>query len=66
MGAEERRQGQMFRHALIDSGLYPQEWVNDYLEETPKGQWTSELQTGYDGMPLVGSAYAIFQERQTR
>ena len=56
----------MFRHALIDSGLYPQEWVNDYLEETPKGQWTSELQTGYDGMPLVGSAYAIFQERQTR
>ena len=65
-GAEERRHGQMFRHALIDSGLYPLEWVDDYLDEIPKGQWTFELQTGYDGTPLLGSAYAMFQERQTR
>ena len=65
-GVEERRHWQTFRHALIDSGLYPQEWVDDYLEEIPEGQWTFELQTGYEGTPLLGSAYAIFQERQTR
>lgn len=65
-GAEERRHWQTFRHALIDSGLYKQEWVDDYLEEIPKGQWTFELQTGYEGTPLLGSAYAIFQERHTR
>ena len=65
-GTEERRHTQTFRHALIDSGLYSQEWVDDYLEEIPKRQWTFELQTGYEGTPLLGSAYAIFQERQTR
>jgi hypothetical protein len=65
-GAEERRHWQTFRHALIDSCLYPREWVDDYLEEIPKPQWTFELQTGYEATPVVASAYAIFQERQTR
>jgi hypothetical protein len=65
-GEEERRHYQTFRHALIDSGLYQQKWVDDYLDEIPKGQWTFELQTGHEGTPLLGSAYAIFQERHTR
>lgn len=65
-GDEERRHGATFRHALIDSGWYSEEWVDDYLDQIPSGQWTFELQTGYEGTPLLGSAYAMFQERQTR
>ena len=65
-GFEERRHGQTLRHALIDSGLYTQEWVDHYLEETSEDQWTFERQTGYEATPLLASAYAIFQERHTR
>ena len=65
-GFEERRHGQTFRHALIDSGLYTQEWVDHYLAECAEDQWTFERQTGYESTPLLASAYAIFQERQTR
>ena len=65
-GFEERRHGQTFRHALIDSGLYPQEWVDHYLAELSGYQWTFERQTGYEATPLLAAAFAIFQERQTR
>lgn len=65
-GFEERRHGQTFRYALIDSGLYTQEWVDHYLAEAAEDQWTFEKQTGYEATPLIASAYAIFQERQTR
>ena len=65
-GFEERRHGQTFRHALIDSGLYTQEWVDHYLAELSGDQWTFERQTGYEATPLLAAAYAIFQERQTR
>ena len=65
-GFEERRHGQTFRHALIDSGLYTQEWVDHYLAEVLEDQWTFERQTGYEATPLLATAYGIFQERQTR
>jgi hypothetical protein len=65
-GFEERRHGQTFRHALIDSGLYTQEWVDHYLAELSEDRWTFERQTGYEATPLLASAYAMFQERQTR
>ena len=65
-GFEERRHGQTFRHALIDSGLYTQEWVDRYLAEVAEDQWTFDRQTGYEATPLLASAYAMFQERQTR
>ena len=65
-GFEERRHGQTFRHSLIDSGLYTQEWVDKYLAEVAEDRWTFERQTGYEATPLLASAYAIFQERQTR
>ena len=65
-GFEERRHGQTFRFALIDSGLYTQEFVDRYLAEAGEDQWTFERQTGYEATPLLASAYAIFQERQTR
>lgn len=65
-GYEERRHGQTFRHALIDSGLYSQEFIDKFLDETSEYHWTFEEQTGYSMDPLMGSAYAIFQERQTR
>ena len=65
-GYEERRHGQTFRHCLIDSGLYSQGFVDKYLAEAGDYHWTFEKQTGYDATPLLASAYAIFQERQTR
>ena len=65
-GFEEKRHGQTLRHCLIDSGLYPQDWVDRYLTECAEDQWTFERQTGYEATPLLASAYAIFQERQTR
>ena len=65
-GYEERRHGQTFRHCLIDSGLYTQGFVDKYLAEAGEYQWTFEEQTGYEATPLLASAYAIFQERQTR
>ena len=65
-GFEESRHGQTLRHCLIDSGLYSQDWVDRYLTECAEDQWTFERQTGYEGTPLLVSAYAIFQERETR
>lgn len=65
-GFEERRHGQTFRHSLIDSGLYTQEFVDKYLAETAEYRWTFLEQTGYEETPLLAAAYAIFQERQTR
>jgi len=65
-GFEERRHGQTFRHALIDSGLYTQEWVDHYLAEVREDQWTFKRQTGHEATPLLAAAYGIFQERQTR
>ncbi|MEC8945223.1 MAG: acyl-ACP desaturase [Chloroflexota bacterium] len=65
-GFEERRHGQTFRHSLIDSGLYTQEFVDKYLDEVNEHHWTFEEQTGYEGNVLLASAYAIFQERHTR
>ena len=65
-GFEERRHGQTFRHALIDSGLYTQEWVDHYLAEAAEDHWTFKRQTGYEGTPLLAAAYAMFQERHTR
>ena len=65
-GFEERRHGQTFRYALIDSGFYTQEWVDHYLAEVAEDQWTFKRQTGYEATPLLAAAYAIFQERQTR
>jgi hypothetical protein len=65
-GYEERRHGQTFRHALIDSGLYTQEYIDKFLTETAEYHWTFEEQTGYEESPLLGAAYAIYQERHTR
>ncbi|MSP77995.1 MAG: hypothetical protein EXR67_00275 [Dehalococcoidia bacterium] len=65
-GFEERRHGQTFRHALIDSGLYTQEWVDKYLAQAADDHWTFQRQMGFEGSPLDGAAYAIFQERHTR
>lgn len=65
-GFEERRHGQTFRHSLIDSGLYSQQYVDKFLAEVAERHWTFEDQTGYMQTPLLGAAYAIFQERQTR
>lgn len=65
-GFEERRHGQTFRHSLIDSGLYTQEYVDHFLAETAETHWTFMAQTGYEETPLLAAAYAIFQERQTR
>jgi len=65
-GFEERRHGETFRHILIDSGLYSQEFVDEYLERCADYRWTFENQTGYEETPLLASAYATFQERQTR
>jgi hypothetical protein len=65
-GFEERRHGQTFRHSLIDSGLYTQEFVDKYLTEVSQHHWTFQEQTGYEGNVLLASAYAIFQERHTR
>ena len=65
-GFEERRHGQTFRHCLIDSGLYTQEFVDRYLTEAGEYQWNFQTQTGYEATPLLAAAYAIFQERQTR
>jgi hypothetical protein len=65
-GFEERRHGQTFRHSLIDSGLYSQQYVDKFLAEVAEHHWTFEDQTGYMQTPLLGAAYAIFQERQTR
>ena len=65
-GFEERRHGQTFRHILIDSGFYTQEWVDHYLAEVSEDQWTFERQTGQEATPLLAAAYGIFQERQTR
>jgi len=65
-GFEERRHIQTFRHCLIDSGLYTQDFVDKYLAETEEYEWTFEAQTGYEAKPLIAAAYALFQERQTR
>lgn len=65
-GFEEARHGQTFRHCLIDSGLYTQEYVDKYLTECAEYEWTFSKQTGYEETPLLAAAYAIFQERQTR
>lgn len=65
-GFEERRHIQTFRHCLIDSGLYTQDFVDKYLAETEGYRWTFEAQTGYGPTPLIAAAYALFQERQTR
>ena len=65
-GFEERRHGQTLRHCLIDSGLYTQGFVDDYLEKASEYQWTFKIQTGHEGTPLNAAAYAVFQERQTR
>jgi len=65
-GFEEARHGQTFRHCLIDSGLYTQEYVDKYLAETYENEWTFRKQTGYEETPVLAAAYAIFQERQTR
>ncbi len=65
-GWEERRHGQTFRHSLIDSGLYTQQFIDKYLDDCREEHWTFENQTGYEETPLLAAAYAIFQERQTR
>jgi len=65
-GFEERRHGQTFRHSLIDSGLYSQQYIDKFLSDVAEHHWTFEDQTGYQETPLLGAAYAIFQERQTR
>jgi hypothetical protein len=65
-GFEERRHGQTFRHSLIDSGLYTQEFVDKYIDEVIDHHWTFKEQTGYEGNVLLASAYASFQERHTR
>jgi ribonucleotide reductase beta subunit family protein with ferritin-like domain len=65
-GFEERRHGETFRHILIDSGLYTSEFVDDYLDKCAEYRWTFLNQTGFEEAPLIASAYATFQERQTR
>ena len=42
------------------------EETDKFIAETQEYHWTFEEQTGYQATPLLASAYAIFQERQTR
>ena len=65
-GYEESRHGKTFQTSLIDSGLATKEETDKFIAETQEYHWTFEEQTGYQATPLLASAYAIFQERQTR
>lgn len=66
-GFEEARHAATFRHCLIDSGLLTQEKADRYIAECAESErWTFQRQTGFEGTPLLGAAYAVFQERQTR
>jgi|TARA_B100001750_G_C15521142_1_gene611659 hypothetical protein len=65
-GFEERRHSQVFRHTLIDSGLYSQEFVDQYIAEVTSDHWTFKRQTGHEETLILLAAYAVFQERHTR
>lgn len=65
-GFEERRHSQIFRHMLIDSGLYSQEFVDQYIAEVTSDHWTFKRQTGHEETLILLAAYATFQERHTR
>ena len=65
-GFEERRHSQVFRHSLIDSGLYSQEFVDKYIAEVTADHWTFKKQTGHEETLILLAAYAVFQERHTR
>jgi hypothetical protein len=63
---DETRHGKALWYALTDSGLYSQEFLDDYLYECGQDTWSFERQTGYEATPERGAAYAIAQERQTK
>jgi hypothetical protein len=63
---DEMRHPKAIWYALTDSGLYSQEFLDNYLYECGQDVWTFERQTGHEATPERGAAYAIAQERQTK
>lgn len=64
--SDETRHGKALWYCLVDSGLYSQKDVDEYLYECGQDAWTFERQTGHEGTPERAAAYAIAQERQTK
>lgn len=64
--SDENRHGKALWYCLVDSGLYSQAFVDEYLYECGQDAWTFERQTGHEGTPERAAAYAIAQERQTK
>jgi len=64
--SDENRHGRALWYCLVDSGLYTQAFVDEYLYECGHDAWTFERQTGHEGTPERAAAYAIAQERQTK
>lgn len=63
---DENRHAKALEYCLVDSGLYTQEYVDQYLAECNEDTWTFDRQTGHEATPERGAAYAIAQERQTK
>jgi len=63
---DETRHSKALWYSLVDSGLYTQDEMDDYLYECSQDVWTFERQTGCEATPERGAAYAIAQERQTK
>jgi len=64
--SDENRHGKALWYCLVDSELYSQQRVDEYLYECGQDAWTFERQTGHEGTPERAAAYAIAQERQTK
>lgn len=64
--SDEMRHGKALWYCLVDSGLYTQKFMDEYLYECGQDSWSFERQTGQDATPERAAAYAIAQERQTK
>ena len=64
--SDETRHGKALWYCLVDSGLYTQQFVDEYFHECNQDSWTFERQTGHEASPERAAAYAIAQERQTK
>ncbi len=64
--SDETRHGKALWYCLVDSELYSQAQVDEYLYECGQDVWTFDRQTGHEGTPERAAAYAIAQERQTK
>jgi hypothetical protein len=63
---DETRHSKALWYSLVDSGLYSQREMDEYLYQCGQDTWTFERQTGHEATPERGAAYAIAQERQTK